>query len=100
MSYSSASIALHGPTLTLRPPAADDAPALLELAADPDVTRWFSWGPYTRAAPPRAVLDHARERRKRGGQLALVVVTATTGPRASPACRSSPRATGAASSGR
>jgi hypothetical protein len=35
MSNSSASIALHGPTLTLRLPVREDAPALLELAGDP-----------------------------------------------------------------
>src|SRR3954466_15540928 len=80
MSYSSASIALHGPTLTLRPPARDDAPALLELAADPDVTRWFSWGPYTRVEQPRAFIDQAAERRERGEQLDLLVVHRDHGP--------------------
>ena len=80
MSYSSASIALHGPTLTLRPPAAADAPALLALAADPDVTRWFSWGPYTAVEQPRAFIDQAAERRERGEQLDLLVVHREHGP--------------------
>jgi ribosomal-protein-alanine N-acetyltransferase len=80
MSYSSASIALHGPTLTLRPPAAADAPALLELAADPDVTRWFSWGPYTSVEQPRAYIDEAAQRRERGEQLDLLVVHREHGP--------------------
>ena len=80
MSYSSASIALHGPTLTLRPPAAADAPALLELASDPDVTRWFSWGPYTSVEQPRAYIDQAAERRERGEQLDLLVVHREHGP--------------------
>src|SRR4051794_32148019 len=80
MSYSSASIALHGPTLTLRPPAAADAPALLELAADPDVTRWFSWGPYASVEEPRAYVDGAAGRRERGEQLDLLVVHRERGP--------------------
>jgi ribosomal-protein-alanine N-acetyltransferase len=80
MSYSSASIALHGPTLTLRPPAAADAPALLELAVDPDVTRWFSWGPYTSVEQPRAYIDEAAQRRERGEQLDLLVVHREHGP--------------------
>jgi ribosomal-protein-alanine N-acetyltransferase len=37
---------IAGPTLELRPPEAGDAPALLALGRDPEVTRWFSWGPY------------------------------------------------------
>ena len=43
---------MHGSTLTLRLPEASDAPALLELASDPEVTRWFSWGPYTTVDEP------------------------------------------------
>ena len=74
MSYSSASIALHGPTLTLRPPVAEDAPALLELASDPDVTRWFSWGPYTSVEQPRAYVERLAGQRERGEQLDLLVV--------------------------
>jgi ribosomal-protein-alanine N-acetyltransferase len=80
MSYRSASIALHGPTLTLRPPAGADAPALLELASDPDVTRWFSWGPYTGVEQPRAYIDEAAGRRERGEQLDLLVVHRAHGP--------------------
>jgi [ribosomal protein S5]-alanine N-acetyltransferase len=80
MSYRSASIALHGPTLTLRPPAAEDAPALLELASDPDVTKWFSWGPYTSVDEPRRYIDDAAARRERGEQLDLLVVHREHGP--------------------
>jgi ribosomal-protein-alanine N-acetyltransferase len=80
MSSSSASIALHGPTLTLRPPAPADAAALLELASDPDVTKWFSWGPYTSIEQPRAYIDAAAGRRERGEQLDLLVVHRERGP--------------------
>jgi ribosomal-protein-alanine N-acetyltransferase len=80
MSYSSASIALHGPTLTLRPPVADDAAALLHLAGDPDVTRWFSWGPYTSLEQPRAYIDRLAGQRERGEQIDLLVVHREHGP--------------------
>ena len=80
MSYSSASIALHGPTLTLRPPTDADAPALLELAGDPDVTRWFSWGPYTSLEQPRAYIARQAGRRARGEQLDRLVVHRAHGP--------------------
>jgi ribosomal-protein-alanine N-acetyltransferase len=80
MSYSSASIALHGPTLTLRLPTGDDAPALLDLAADPDVTRWFSWGPYTSVDQPRAYIERLEQQRARGEQIDLLVVHREHGP--------------------
>jgi len=54
---------LCGPTLTLRPPIEADVPALFALGSDPEVTRWFSWGPYRSEAEPRAwVQQSARER--------------------------------------
>jgi [ribosomal protein S5]-alanine N-acetyltransferase len=80
MSYSSASIALHGPTLTLRPPTADDAPALLELASDAEVTRWFSWGPYTALAQPLAYIERCAHHRATGEQLDLLIVHRELGP--------------------
>ena len=36
---------IRGPSLSLRYARPQDAGALLELASDPEVTRWFSWGP-------------------------------------------------------
>jgi [ribosomal protein S5]-alanine N-acetyltransferase len=80
MSYTSASIALHGPTLTLRLPAPDDAPALLALAGDPQVTRWFSWGPYTSLEQPAAYIERLRGQRERGEQLDLLIVHHEHGP--------------------
>ena len=80
MSYSSASMALHGPTLTLRPPVAADAPALLELASDPEVTRWFSWGPYTSIDEPLAYIAEAAGWIERGEQIDLLVVHRALGP--------------------
>ena len=80
MSYSSASIALHGPTLTLRPPTGEDAPALLDLASDAGVTRWFSWGPYTRLDEPQAYIERLAGERERGERLDLLVVHREHGP--------------------
>jgi [ribosomal protein S5]-alanine N-acetyltransferase len=80
MSNSSASIALHGPTLTLRLPEPDDASALLELAGDPEVTRWFSWGPYTTIDQPRAYIDRLEGQRERGDQLDFLSVHRDQGP--------------------
>jgi len=71
---------VHGPTLTLRVPVADDAPALLELAGDPDVTRWFSWGPYTELAQPLAYIERLSGQCERGEQLDLLVVHREHGP--------------------
>jgi RimJ/RimL family protein N-acetyltransferase len=80
MSNSSASIALHGPTLTLRLPEPEDAPALLELAGDPEVTRWFSWGPYTSIDQPLAYIDRLEGQRELGEQLDLLIVHHDRGP--------------------
>src|SRR5690242_13985879 len=79
MSNSNASIALHGPTLTLRLPVAEDAPALLELASDPDVTRWFSWGPYTSIEQPLAYIARLEDQRARGEQLDMLIVHRSEG---------------------
>jgi ribosomal-protein-alanine N-acetyltransferase len=80
MSKSSASIALRGPTLTLRVPEPGDAPALLALASDPEVTRWFSWGPYTALEQPLAYIEGLAGQRERGEQVDLLVVHRERGP--------------------
>jgi RimJ/RimL family protein N-acetyltransferase len=67
-------MALHGPTLTLRPPGPEDAADLLALAGDPAVTRWFSWGPYTRVEEPLAYVERLDAERERGERLDLLVV--------------------------
>jgi RimJ/RimL family protein N-acetyltransferase len=80
MSNSSASIAVHGPTLTLRLPVREDAAALLELAGDPEVTRWFSWGPYTSIDQPLYYIDGLESWRDSGEQLDFLVVHREHGP--------------------
>ena len=65
---------LASPNLILRYPRPDDAPRLLELAGDPDVTQWFSWGPYTSLDQPLAYIDRLQAQRERGEQVDLLVV--------------------------
>ncbi len=76
----SAPLQVHGPTLTLRYPQATDAPALLRLASDPEVTRWFSWGPYTHVDEPRGYIERQTQRRADGVQLDLLVEHHEGGP--------------------
>jgi ribosomal-protein-alanine N-acetyltransferase len=71
---------LRGPTLSLRIPTEDDAEELLRLASDPEVTRWFSWGPYTDVAEPRRFLVGLPEERATGYKLDLLAVHHERGP--------------------
>lgn len=64
----------------MRLPTPEDAQALYDLASDPGVTRWFSWGPYTDLAQPRAYIEDQAGRRERGEQLDLLVVHHEHGP--------------------
>ncbi|MBO9532247.1 MAG: GNAT family N-acetyltransferase [Solirubrobacteraceae bacterium] len=73
-------LALHAPGLTLRIPEPGDATALYRLASDPEVTEWFSWGPYQETAEARAYLDRLPDQRERGTQLDLLQVHPTMGP--------------------
>ncbi|WP_354701355.1 hypothetical protein DSM112329_01668 [Paraconexibacter sp. AEG42_29] len=75
-----AHLAVHGPTLTLRLPTEDDAPALLRLAGDPEVTRWFSWGPYRTLDEPLGYIERQADRREDGVQLDLLVDHHEAGP--------------------
>lgn len=68
------SLTAHGPSLTLRFAAAEDAPALFLLGRDPEVTRFFSWGPYTDAEQADAYVARLPDEREGGRQLDFVVV--------------------------
>jgi len=74
------SFGVCGPNLELRLPDPSDARALFALARDPEVTRWFSWGPYEREAEARAYLERLPGERERGEQLDLIVVHREAGP--------------------
>lgn len=73
-------LALTGPTLRVRIPRSDDAPALFREACDPRVTRWFSWGPYESVSEARDYLERLPGERQRGVQLDLVVEHLQAGP--------------------
>ena len=64
----------------MRPPRPGDAEALLALASDPDVTRWFSWGPYNDIAQPREYIERCAWQRERGEQLDLLIIDREKGP--------------------
>ena len=69
-----------GPNLTLRLATPADAPALFELASDPQVTRFFSWGPYTSIEQPLAYIEKLVGQRERGEQLDVLIVDHQHGP--------------------
>lgn len=71
---------VRGPTLTLRYAVQADAPRLLELASEEAVTRWFSWGPYSTVAEPRAYIDSLAAKRDAGILLDFLVVHHEDGP--------------------
>jgi ribosomal-protein-alanine N-acetyltransferase len=62
-----------GPSLTLRLPGPEHVPGLFALARDPEVTRWFSWGPYESEDEPRAWVADAPRRREGGERLEFVI---------------------------
>ena len=62
-----------GPTITLRYAEAADAPALFAHARDPDVTRFFSWGPYRRVEEAEAYVARLPAEREAGRHLDFVV---------------------------
>jgi len=69
-----------GPTLTLRYATATDAPALFELASDPEVTSFFSWGPYEHVEEAERYIASLPAKREAGGLLDLLIELRGTGP--------------------
>lgn len=64
---------VRGPRLSLRYGRADDAPALYELGRDPEVSRFFSWGPYTHQQQASAFIERMAEQRAAGERLEFVI---------------------------
>jgi ribosomal-protein-alanine N-acetyltransferase len=75
-----AAVEVVGPSLTLRYATEADAPALLELGSDPEVTRFFSWGPYTSVEEPAAYIAALEQDRDRGERLDFVIAGAADAP--------------------
>jgi ribosomal-protein-alanine N-acetyltransferase len=65
---------VRGPQLSLRLPATRDARALFALARDPEVTAFFSWGPYRDEQEAAAWLATLPVRRESGTALELAIV--------------------------
>ncbi|MDA0181580.1 GNAT family N-acetyltransferase [Solirubrobacter phytolaccae] len=64
----------------MRYPAADDAARLFELASNPAVTRWFSWGPYTEVSQAEAWIAAQPAKRDAGEIMDFLVVDPDAGP--------------------
>ena len=69
-----AAVEVHGPNVRLRIPREGDSRRLFELASDPEVTRFFSWGPYETEDDARAWLATLPGRRDSGEALELAIV--------------------------
>jgi ribosomal-protein-alanine N-acetyltransferase len=74
------SLVVTGPRLTLRYATPDDARRLFELASDPAVTRFFSWGPYRSVAEPEAYIAGLQAKREAGELLDFLIVDPDAGP--------------------
>jgi ribosomal-protein-alanine N-acetyltransferase len=66
-------VVVRGPSLALRYPRPDDAQALFELGSDPEVVRFFSWGPYSEPAEARRWIESIGRQRDAGERLEFVV---------------------------
>jgi ribosomal-protein-alanine N-acetyltransferase len=69
-----------GSNLRLRYATAADAPALLALGSDPEVTRFFSWGPYSALEEPARYIGGLAAERARGERLDFLLVDPAAGP--------------------
>lgn len=71
---------IRGPRLTLRYARADDAQALYEMGSDPEVSRFFSWGPYSDPSEASAFIEQMRRQRDAGERLEFVIADAHDRP--------------------
>jgi [ribosomal protein S5]-alanine N-acetyltransferase len=79
LAHESDPLVIRGPRLTLRFATLDDAPRLFELASDPAVTRFFSWGPYTAVDQAEAFIATQPSKRERGELMDFLVDHETDG---------------------
>ena len=70
---------VRGPRFCLRVLDAGDVPALFELGRSPDVSRFFSWGPYRSANEAAAYVESLDRQRSSGERLELGIVSGETG---------------------
>ena len=65
---------IRGPRLLLRYATAADSADLFALGADPEVVRYFSWGPYTRHEEAAEFVERLDRERAAGERLELLIV--------------------------
>jgi ribosomal-protein-alanine N-acetyltransferase len=70
---------LRGPQLMLRYATAADTADLFALGADPEVVRYFSWGPYTRHEEAAEFIERLDRERASGQRLELLIVERASG---------------------
>jgi ribosomal-protein-alanine N-acetyltransferase len=68
-----ADLQVRGPDLWLRYPRPADTTRLFELASDPAVTRYFSWGPYTSERQAADYITSLARKRAEGERLEFVI---------------------------
>jgi ribosomal-protein-alanine N-acetyltransferase len=73
-------VEVRGPSLSLRYATLGDVPALFELGSNPEVTRFFSWGPYSSPGQPAAYVESISAARERGERLEFLIVGSDGGP--------------------
>ena len=78
--YESDPLVVHGPRRSLRYATPADVPRLFDLAADPAVTRFFSWGPYTTLEQPESYITSLPARRESGDLLDFLLIDPDAGP--------------------
>ncbi len=78
--YSIATVEVVGPSLSLRYATSGDVPAVMKLGSDPEVTRFFSWGPYTSASQPAGYIAGLAGERDRGERLDFLIVGSDGAP--------------------
>ena len=65
---------VRGPSYSLRYLSPADAPALFEMGRSPDVTRFFSWGPYREQGEALSFIESLEPKRDSGERLELAIV--------------------------
>jgi ribosomal-protein-alanine N-acetyltransferase len=64
-------VVVRGPNLSLRFLTPDDVPALFSLGSHPDVSRFFSWGPYEHESEAAEFVESLDRQREAGERLEL-----------------------------
>ena len=72
-------VVVRGPRFSLRVLVESDVPALYELGSHPDVSRFFSWGPYREESEARSFVRSLDAQREAGERLELGIVRAGDG---------------------